>query len=327
MGLREDCQAVLSAIVAFQQFEGDTQQGRYLLSGQDLGQSTGIPPERLNDAVELLERKEFVAVVRWMGTIPFSFGEVELTALGRLSEEQTRESAQQRTSPPGMPPGSVNQSGGITAQNVYVSTPPAPSRPALPKPWYQKGAVQAAMVATVPTLVLIYLGIRQRGEPPVVPPSATIDSLSTPAHNSTGRLPKELQSDPRRDGRVWLSFDQPASLARYILSLPPLTRRNTLDSTFIGSWVLWQGTVQGLGPHGTGYVVSTSYVEQGIECTVAVFFQRAQRPAIEPIREGDTLTYTGRLIPAGIPRIDVHEAYFDVDSAQVISIRRPLQPR
>jgi hypothetical protein len=75
----------------------DPKQGRRNLSGADLTSGTGLPHERLNDAVKVLEDNGYVAAVRYTGTAPFKFGHVGLTDRGRVEAEQIVRKAHERT--------------------------------------------------------------------------------------------------------------------------------------------------------------------------------------------------------------------------------------
>lgn len=45
---------------------------------------TGLSPADINDAVEIAENRGYVQVIRFLGTAPFNFGQVTITAEGRL---------------------------------------------------------------------------------------------------------------------------------------------------------------------------------------------------------------------------------------------------
>jgi predicted nucleotide-binding protein len=67
------------------------------ISGQELGQLTGLSPAEINDAVSLLRGFGYVDLRTAMGTAPFDFRTVNITARGRYELERTRP---QSSSPP-----------------------------------------------------------------------------------------------------------------------------------------------------------------------------------------------------------------------------------
>jgi hypothetical protein len=59
-------------------------QGHMALEGNALVGPLNLTPERINDAVDILEESGFVETGRYLGTHPFVFKDVSLTARGRL---------------------------------------------------------------------------------------------------------------------------------------------------------------------------------------------------------------------------------------------------
>ncbi|MCA9622171.1 MAG: nucleotide-binding protein [Myxococcales bacterium] len=88
MGVAEDAATVLVALVKYKQGESDSKVGRYSLEGADLFKETGLSPDRLNDAVQVLEGHGYVEVETFLGCAPFSFSYVHLSAQGRLEAER-----------------------------------------------------------------------------------------------------------------------------------------------------------------------------------------------------------------------------------------------
>ena len=88
MGIREDTFTILSFLATFEQMPGDSKRGRYSLSGDDLHTGTKLDPDGVNDAVAVLEQNGFVETEKYLGTSPYDFGYVELTARGRVEAEQ-----------------------------------------------------------------------------------------------------------------------------------------------------------------------------------------------------------------------------------------------
>jgi len=64
--------------------------GNAWVSGQELGQRTGLTPAEINDAVSLLRQSGYVNVQTALGTAPFTFRSVNITAAGRYELERTR---------------------------------------------------------------------------------------------------------------------------------------------------------------------------------------------------------------------------------------------
>jgi hypothetical protein len=88
MGIQEDATALLQKLADYQQQLNDPNRGHYAFSSRELPALTGMEPQRLNDAVQVLEDQGFAEVLRYLGTHPFEFGQVELTPRGRLEAER-----------------------------------------------------------------------------------------------------------------------------------------------------------------------------------------------------------------------------------------------
>lgn len=80
MTIQQDIATVLGEIVKLGDFEQ--------LPAEQLQERTGLTPEELNTAVQILEDSGYARVVRYMGTAPFAFGTVQPTAQGRLEYER-----------------------------------------------------------------------------------------------------------------------------------------------------------------------------------------------------------------------------------------------
>ena len=87
MGVVDDATAILHLLAGFEQTPGDTKRGRYALEGKDIAEKVQLDAERINDAVNVLEENGHVEVERYLGTAPYDFGYVELTARGRVEAE------------------------------------------------------------------------------------------------------------------------------------------------------------------------------------------------------------------------------------------------
>jgi len=84
-------QVVLTTLGSFKTRESDPDQGHHVLPGQVLQSLTALSPQQLNDAIELLEEEGLVEVVRTLGTAPFRFSGLSLTASGRDAIELDEE--------------------------------------------------------------------------------------------------------------------------------------------------------------------------------------------------------------------------------------------
>ena len=95
MSVKEDASRIVHAIAEFEQVPGDPRRGRHNLTGPGVQealknqQQFEMPPDRINEGVELLESKGLIDVQYYAGTSPFSFGGVELTAEGRVRYEES----------------------------------------------------------------------------------------------------------------------------------------------------------------------------------------------------------------------------------------------
>ena len=62
-------------------------------AGGDIQEATGLPPERINDAVALLRQNGFLDGFDYMGTAPFDFGTLHATPFGRYEVQRLRSGA------------------------------------------------------------------------------------------------------------------------------------------------------------------------------------------------------------------------------------------
>jgi hypothetical protein len=93
--MEKDATAVLRFVAATQHQSAE---------GPRIQDGTGLPPERINDAVALLEMNGYAEVMKWMGTVPFEFGQIDITPLGRfelqsLDEPENGEPAEAQAQP------------------------------------------------------------------------------------------------------------------------------------------------------------------------------------------------------------------------------------
>jgi predicted nucleotide-binding protein len=94
MSIQEDAALVVQALAGIQTGPDDPRRGRHNVQGggiqEELREKFGldVSPDRINDAVALLERSGYVKTMKALGTRPFDFRGVELTPEGRHKHEQ-----------------------------------------------------------------------------------------------------------------------------------------------------------------------------------------------------------------------------------------------
>jgi len=95
------------------------------MTGLQVQEATALDPGAINDAVELLDSNGLVERLQTLGTAPFTFLQVEITARGRYEFERTiKESQQARPAQvaSGLPPSPVGSPFGFTDNDWdYVS--------------------------------------------------------------------------------------------------------------------------------------------------------------------------------------------------------------
>jgi len=84
--LVENVKKTLEALAGFEQDE----MGDAWVSGEQLQGLTGLSPSEINNAVSILRDKGLVEWRQYLGTAPFKFGHVSITARGRFEREQTQ---------------------------------------------------------------------------------------------------------------------------------------------------------------------------------------------------------------------------------------------
>lgn len=87
--LEADAWLIIKAVAEWSTGPDDDQKGRHALDGQAVVQATGLSPDRIDDAVDLLDNAGHVSAARWLGTSPFGFGQIELKPSGRLVYQKT----------------------------------------------------------------------------------------------------------------------------------------------------------------------------------------------------------------------------------------------
>jgi hypothetical protein len=89
--IENDAAAVLGALVSASdaaRAAGGVDQVSDEINGRRLQEELGISPERINDAVSLLEINGYADVMKFLGTAPFDFGLISATPLGRLEYQR-----------------------------------------------------------------------------------------------------------------------------------------------------------------------------------------------------------------------------------------------
>jgi predicted nucleotide-binding protein len=87
--LEADAYLIIKAVAEWSTGPDDDQRGRHALDGQAVVQATGLSPDRIDDAVDLLDNAGHISATRWAGTSPFGFGQIELKPSGRLTYQKT----------------------------------------------------------------------------------------------------------------------------------------------------------------------------------------------------------------------------------------------
>jgi hypothetical protein len=93
MGIEKDATDILKALVEYKQIENDSKQGRYALDGETIREITSLSPERINDAVEILENNGYIESRKVLGMHPYLFMHIEATPRGRMEWERIVESS------------------------------------------------------------------------------------------------------------------------------------------------------------------------------------------------------------------------------------------
>ncbi len=83
-----DATMVLLYLANYEKEPGDIQKGHYQFEASELAEGISIEPNRLNDAVDLLEENNYAEVTRTIGTAPFMFHWITLTTRGRIEAER-----------------------------------------------------------------------------------------------------------------------------------------------------------------------------------------------------------------------------------------------
>jgi hypothetical protein len=112
--MEQDATLVLNHMVEFQGKEGKV---GLMLNAGDLAAATKLPPNRLNDAVELLEGNGYVELIRSIGSAPFTFMFASPTSRGRFEYQRLKS----RNEQPSTGPAAAQQT--VVRQPVPVGSP------------------------------------------------------------------------------------------------------------------------------------------------------------------------------------------------------------
>ena len=109
MSVKADAMKLVQALAEFGESPDDPRRGRHNLTGHGVAEALArlgaeMDPDRINDAVKVLEANGIVKVDRYLGTSPFLFGGVEPHSSGSDRYETAKESQQ---TPPAVQPGST----------------------------------------------------------------------------------------------------------------------------------------------------------------------------------------------------------------------------
>lgn len=83
MSIEEDASAVLN----FLNSKGDNE----YCEAKRISDKTGLTPDEINDAVEILESNGYVESLKFLGTAPYRFGKVAITSHGRFALEKVKQ--------------------------------------------------------------------------------------------------------------------------------------------------------------------------------------------------------------------------------------------
>ncbi|MCR4320595.1 MAG: hypothetical protein NUV74_09720 [Candidatus Brocadiaceae bacterium] len=118
MSISENATKLLQFLADYQKKPDDPQKGLYQLQGEELATKTRLSPVALNDAVSMLEDNDYVQVIKWLGTVPFAFGQVGLTSRGRYEAESLAASANSTPYP-----SATNQAPSLSRSVTPVGSP------------------------------------------------------------------------------------------------------------------------------------------------------------------------------------------------------------
>jgi hypothetical protein len=166
--------------------------------------------------------------------------------------------------------------------------------------WYRRRAAWAtALGACAVILAGIITAEIAAGRGQAAAPRAPVPSAHPPTRPTAALAPAPPPLPPTPlplpGARVWTNQPTPNALKQMIESLPHRVREGRMSSVFVGTWVHWAGVVKSVERATDYYHVGTSsIVGKGLLYTV-LEFSLDQGPAVEPLRRGDSVFYSGRL--------------------------------
>src|SRR5687767_8477161 len=86
MSIKDDATTVLLRLARLQEMAPNLR--HEYVQGRELDNLLGFGPERLSDAVALLEENGYADVIKTFGTAPYDFNAVLLTSRGRFESER-----------------------------------------------------------------------------------------------------------------------------------------------------------------------------------------------------------------------------------------------
>jgi hypothetical protein len=93
--MEQDARDVLRALVEWSEGQDNPNIGTWQVSGAELQAKLSMPPNRINDAVDLLLMQQHVGQSRTFGTSPYNFSEVWPETLGKLEYQRATEMPEQ----------------------------------------------------------------------------------------------------------------------------------------------------------------------------------------------------------------------------------------
>lgn len=91
MGIKEDAIRTLALMASYlPENEPESQRGHCSFENKHIQELTGFDLPQLHDVIELMEQSGYIEVERYLGTHPYDFGSVSLTARGRLEAEKVK---------------------------------------------------------------------------------------------------------------------------------------------------------------------------------------------------------------------------------------------
>jgi hypothetical protein len=115
--IEEDATSVLRTIAEYGVEGKEPARGHHMLRAAQLKELTGLSPERLNDAVELLAINGYVELIRTIGGAPFTFAFVTATPMGRFEYQRLKSPSK------GTTPGTATATQTVTRHPTPIGSP------------------------------------------------------------------------------------------------------------------------------------------------------------------------------------------------------------